>query len=401
MNLSRRTFLSGGCALCSAGLLACTPTDGSRPATGGMGASTDLSARNAPGLRTGISAEPDDGLRAMMDRAEARLRASRFLVREAKANAYVRGVVSDLAGDYAGDIRTYLVRVPIFNANQAPNGMMQVYSGLLLRCTNEAQMAAVLGHELGHYLRAHSRVASENARQLTDFQQMLAFLFAGVGMPQLNQTTDFFLVASFFAYGRDQEREADEIGVRLLAERGLSPIEASRNWENVIAEGEATGIKGYRDALRSTHPDQPERAATLRQRASELPAGKARAEEYREGISALREMMFDDQIRTGAHAVTVLIADRWLKEDSTDGLPLYAKGEALRLRAGDGDEAKAAEALSAAVADPRAPTVAWRSLALVQLKLDRRGEANQAFREYLRLSPNAPDRDFVQRALRG
>lgn len=399
MNLSRRTFLSGGCVLCSAGLLACTPTDGSGPVTGGMGAATDLSARNAPGMRTGGSAEIDDGLRATMDKAEARLRASRFLVREAKANAYVRGVVRSLAGGYADDIRTYIVRAPIFNATQAPNGMMQVYSGLLLRCTNEAQMAAVLGHELGHYLRAHSRIANENARQITDFQQMLAFLFAGLGMPQLNQTTDFFLVASFFAYGRDQEREADEIGIRLLAEHGLSPIEAARNWENVIAEDEATGVKGYRDALRSTHPDQPERAATLRRRASELPAGKTRSDDYREGVSALREMMFEDQIRTGMHAVTILIADRWLNEDSTDGLPLYAKGEALRLRAGDGDDAKSAEILAAAVADRRAPSVAWRSLGMIQRKLGRESETRESFREYLRLTPNAPDREFIRRSL--
>lgn len=38
----------------------------------------------------------------------------------------------------------------------APNGMMSVYTGLLLRTQNEAQLAAVLGHEIGHYLARHS-----------------------------------------------------------------------------------------------------------------------------------------------------------------------------------------------------------------------------------------------------
>ena len=49
-----------------------------------------------------------------------------------------------------------LVRTPYFNASMAPNGMMQVWSGLLLRVDNEAQLAAVLGHEIGHYLARHS-----------------------------------------------------------------------------------------------------------------------------------------------------------------------------------------------------------------------------------------------------
>lgn len=399
MKLSRRTFLAGGCALCSAGLFACTPTDGSGPVTGGMGAATDLSARNAPGLRTGASAEIDDGLRASMDRAESQLRASRFLVRDAKANAYLRRVVRDLAGDYTDDIRPYIVRVPIFNASQAPNGMMQVYSGMLVRCTNEAQMAAVLGHEIGHYIRAHSRQRSQDMRNAADLSQMFGFLFAGLGVPQLSNTTEFILTASFFAYGRDQERESDEIGIRLLAEHGLATIEAARNWENLMAEDEAVGASRFRDVIRASHPDQAERAATLRRRAGELPAGKPRADDYREGMSALREMMFDDQIRTGMHAATILIADRWLGDDSSDGLPLYAKGEALRLRAGDGDDAKSAEVLAAAVADRRAPSVAWRSLGMVQRKLGRESETRESFREYLRLTPNAPDREFIRRSL--
>ena len=46
--------------------------------------------------------------------------------------------------------------MPQFNAMMAPNGMMLVWSGLLLRVENEAQLAAILGHELGHYLERHS-----------------------------------------------------------------------------------------------------------------------------------------------------------------------------------------------------------------------------------------------------
>ena len=53
-------------------------------------------------------------------------------------------------------IRVYAMRQPDFNASMAPNGMMIVHTGLLAHMRNEAQLAAVLGHESGHYLRRHS-----------------------------------------------------------------------------------------------------------------------------------------------------------------------------------------------------------------------------------------------------
>lgn len=399
MTLGRRGFLAGGCALCAAKLMACTPTSPEgRPLTG-IDGNANLSPRLAPGGRTGATDSMDDGLRATMDRMERQLRGSRFLVRDAKANAYVRAIVREMAGEFADDIRPYIVRVPDFNASQAPNGMMQIWTGLMVRCKNESQMAAVLGHEIAHYTRAHSQERTNQGRQAADVGQFLAFLFAGMGLPQLNDLSNFILTASFFGYSREHEREADEIGIRMLADRGLAPIEASRNWENITVEMAARNIPRDHNIMFATHPADWERAASLRHRAAELPKGRPRFEEYREGLANLREMLFEDQIRTGAHAATVLIADRWLEDDAKDGLALYAKGEALRLRASDDDEKKAAETLASALDDPRAPTVAWRSLGLLRRKLGQESEARELLNDYLRRAPNAPDREIVRRSL--
>jgi predicted Zn-dependent protease len=340
----------------------------------------------------------DDGLRAMFDQHERRLRASRFLVRDARANEYVRRGARELAGEYADDIRVYIVRVPEFNANQASNGMMNVWTGLLLRCVNEAQMAAVIGHEIGHYIRAHGVERANQIRQATDISQFLTFIFAGLGVAQAGDLTNLILIASFFNYSRDQEREADEIGIRMLAERGLAPIEASRNWEHVTLEAEARGIPRGGSVITASHPHDAERQASLRARAAELPTGRPRAEAYRDGLSALRETLFEDQIRTGAHAATVLIADRWLANDAKDGLALYAKGEALRLRAKDDDEKKAAEALAGALDGAEAPAAAWRSLGLLRRKLGQESEARELLNDYLRRAPNAPDRELIRRS---
>jgi beta-barrel assembly-enhancing protease len=399
MNLARRGFLAGGCALCAAKLMACTPTnpDG-RPVTG-IDGNADLAPRVAPGSRTGASASLDDAIRAQTDRLERNVRGSRFLIRDAKANAYVRRIVADLAGDYAKDIRTYVMRVPEFNASQYPNGMMQVWTGLMVRCTNESQLAAVLGHEIAHYTRAHGLVGMTRQVQAVDISQFLAFIFAGAGMGQLNDISNFIMSASIMSYGRDQEREADEIGIRLLAEHGLAPIEAARNWEFVTEEMKARNIPRHFSLLESSHPGDTERAASLRHRAAELPKGESRSVEYREGLAALREMLFEDQIRTGAHVATIMIADRWLEGDPKDGLPLYAKGEALRLRSRDTDDKDAVAALAAAIEDPRAPAVAWRSLGLLRRKFGQESEARELFNDYLRRAPDAPDREIVRRSL--
>jgi beta-barrel assembly-enhancing protease len=402
MSLTRRMFLGGLCTCGAGGLLACTPTDPGRPRLdGGLGGQSDLSPRNQPGQRHGTDADPDAGMRETFDGMERRTQTSRYRVRGAKVNAYVGGIVQRMSGEFASDIRTYIIRVPHFNASQAPNGMMQVWTGLLVRCTNEAQMAAVLGHEIGHYTRAHGRERHAVWRRNADLGQALAMLLGAAGAPQAAELNNLLLTASGFGYNRENEREADEIGIRLLAEHGLSPIEAARNWENIAAESEARGLSRNQSLLFSTHPSDDERMANLRRRADELPAGERNAERYRDGISEIREYIFEEQIRTGIHASTIVIADRWLAEFAGDGLALYAKGEALRLRATAGDEEAAATALDAAIRDAHAPANAWRGYGLLRRKLGQEAEARELLNEYLRRAPNAPDRDLVRRSLAG
>ncbi|MCM2356224.1 MAG: M48 family metalloprotease, partial [Arenimonas sp.] len=89
----------------------------------------------------------EDELRYAMDRAERDLREHPMRVRDDALEAYVRGVACRVAGDYCGELRVYVIEQPWFNASMAPNGMMVVWTGALLRCRDEAELAVVLGHE--------------------------------------------------------------------------------------------------------------------------------------------------------------------------------------------------------------------------------------------------------------
>ncbi len=102
------------------------------------------------------AASDEGGLWALMDREERNLRRSPFVVPDARLKAYLQAVACRLGGQHCPDIRVHLVRTPVFNASMAPNGMLQLWTGLLLRVENEAQLAAIVGHEIGHYLQRHS-----------------------------------------------------------------------------------------------------------------------------------------------------------------------------------------------------------------------------------------------------
>ena len=109
---------------------------------------TDLEAR------VGANYEPVDAdereIWQSLARLEAGIRTSPQRVIAPELDAYTRGVVERLIGRPAPELRTYVMRDASFNASMFPSGMMIVNTGLLARIRNEAQFAAVLGHEAGH-----------------------------------------------------------------------------------------------------------------------------------------------------------------------------------------------------------------------------------------------------------
>ena len=76
---------------------------------------------------------------------------SPYTIKDKELNDYVKKVFCKLQPDYCQKIRIYITRIPAFNATMAGNGLMEIWSGALLHLENEAQLAAVIGHEFGHY----------------------------------------------------------------------------------------------------------------------------------------------------------------------------------------------------------------------------------------------------------
>jgi predicted Zn-dependent protease len=388
VSLSRRRF---GCALCAGALAALAR----RSLAQGPGRDFVV-----PGYRPATESD-EKGLWSLMDRAERDLKVSPFVVREPEVNAYVRDILCRLAKDYCPDVRVYVVRTPQFNASMAPNGMMEVWTGLLLRCNDEAQVAAIIGHELGHYLRRHTVERWRDARNKADFGVFLSMGLAVAGLGAVGSLANLALIASGFAFSRDQEREADEIGLDLMTKAGYTPVAAAEVWEQLIAEYKAGTAERSRQLLFATHPEPEERLVTLREAAAKLDGktGERAHDRHLAELAAIRARMIGDELALRQYGRSELVFDRLLAQSPDDGALWHAKGEVYRLRGGEGDGERALEAYGKALQTPAAPPETYRSILLVELKAGARDRARAAFDEYLKRKPGAADAEALRMLL--
>jgi predicted Zn-dependent protease len=334
----------------------------------------------------------EGGLWATMDREEARLRHSPFLMRDAGLRTYLQDLACRLSGPHCPDVRVYPLRTPLFNASMAPNGMLQIWSGLLLRVENEAQLAAVIGHEMGHYLKRHALERLRDARARSAF----ATFMSGLGV--IGLAGQMGALATMFAFSREQEREADAIGLTLMRDAGYDPREAAKIWDNLRAELAAAPNADAAKAnpMLATHPASAERSATLRQLAEGTTGGTLGAAEYAAALQGVRLQLVDDELKLGQYAQTLALMDRLVAHAPERSDLLYCRGEARRLRARDGDLDAALDDFGRAIALGQEPPAVHRSQGLIHRARSEPAEAAAAFRRYLELVPDAPDASLIR-----
>src|SRR6185503_15585854 len=178
----------------------------------------------------------EQGLWHDMARVEEEIADSNLLITDPKITGYLRDMIGTVGGPAAKDFRIYLMRIPDFNAMMFPTGFAVVFSGLLLRMRNEAQLAGVIAHESSHFLRKHQLRQWRDVRRKTDIFSFLAMGtgvaggVAGIYAGDLVQLAQFGTILSLLKYSRTLEAEADAMGVRLLAEAGYDPMAMSETW---------------------------------------------------------------------------------------------------------------------------------------------------------------------------
>lgn len=341
------------------------------------------------------------GLWMMADEDERKVRNSNLLIRDQALTDYVKGVLCRTVGEErCRNVRPYILRVPQFNASMAPNGMMVIWSGLLLRCRSEAELSAVLGHEYAHFERRHGLLGFQQARRATDVMAWTAVLGAVVAVPLL---TDLLAVGAYYRFNREQEREADVISVGYLSHTRYRPQVAAEIWVRVLDENDATRLNRNQRSRRydrtpffSTHPTSLERATYLRTLAGdEVPDRADNVDGYRAALGPWLGMFLDDQIRLNDFGGTEWLLNELARTGWTADL-LYARGELYRMRGNPPDLLSAAGYYRQAIALDANRAEAFRGLGLSLLRAQVPEEGRQALARYLTLKPDASDAPMIR-----
>jgi predicted Zn-dependent protease len=354
----------------------------------------------------------EQGLWHDLDRVEEEIADTNLLINDPKLTEYLQDIIGTVGGPAAKDFRIYLMRIPDFNAMMFPTGFAVVFSGLLLRMRNEAQLAGVIAHESGHFLRRHMIRSWRDQRRKTDLFSIAAMVAgiggagAGVYLGNYVQLAQLGTILSLFKYSREMEAEADAMGAKLIAQAGYDPMEMSTIWQQLIGEQQSSayyhGKHRDRGSIFDTHPSDDARMADLKADALELKVpGKLydnRRDRYLATIGSIRPTLLDDQVKLNDPGASEYLIQT-LAQDGWNGLLRFYEGEVWRLRNRPGDEQRAAQSYAAAVVYPDAPADAWRWHGISLLKQGRAGEAKAALAKYLAMKPDAVDAAWVRQMI--
>jgi predicted Zn-dependent protease len=363
-----------------------------------------------PGFRP--TDKDEQGLWKEMERAEEEIAGSNLLIQDPKLTGYLKNLIGTVGGPAARDFRIYLAHIPDFNAMMFPSGFAVVFTGLLLRMRNEAQLAGVIAHESGHFLRRHQIRSWRDQRRKTDIFAIGAMMAgvagagAGVYLGDYVQLAQLGTLLSLFQYSREMEAEADAMGARLIAEAGYAPVEMANIWEQLIGEEEASARyrrkRRRRGSLFDTHPSEGSRMVDLRADAAEVTLPGKSYDSYRDRylstIASIRPMLLDDQVKLNDPGASQYLIET-LARDGWNGLLRFYEGEVWRLRNRHGDDLRAAQSYAAAVVYSDAPADAFRWHGISLMKAGRGAEAKAAFAKYLTMKPDAPDAAWVRQMI--
>ncbi len=202
-----------------------------------------------------------------------------------------------------------LLNTPLVNAFALPGGYVYVTRGILALFNNEAEMASVVGHEIGHVTARHTAKRYNQA-------MMSGLLGAGLGIAlgssMVNDLISYGSQLYLLSYSRDQEYQSDELGVRYMTRAGYDPYAAADmlralEAEHALATLTAKGEQGQRPPeFFSTHPNTENRVARAEQKAVDTGVQKDARPRLRDAyLDAIDGMLYGDDPEQGLIRDTV------------------------------------------------------------------------------------------------
>jgi predicted Zn-dependent protease len=185
---------------------------------------------------------------------------------------------------------------PIVNAFAVPGGFLYVTRGILAHFNSEAELAAVLGHEIGHVTARHS--ASQMSQQQLAQVGLVAGMVLAPRLQDLAGLAQAGLGLMFLKFSRDDERQADELGLRYLTRAGYQPSEMPKVFAMLASVSQGEGGNRLPTWL-STHPDPEDRQQRIAQLIAALPDTVGRSVNRNDYLRRLGGLTFAQNPREG------------------------------------------------------------------------------------------------------
>ena len=333
-------------------------------------------------------------------------------------NKYVaevgKRIVSHIPGAEKMTFQFHTLRNPYLNAFAMATGAVYVHTGLVARLANEAQLAAVLGHEITHAVKQHPVFGYTNSKSKTAGYQLLslgtsiAFALAGGGSAGAyygNQFAQLGLTlmtsASMSGYSREMEEEADMGGLEWMVAAGYDPYENPKVFELFLKEyGDAGTLETF---FWGDHPRNETRLKYLnRELKKRYPGGNAPAayrgeEEFKARTTLLLREDARLSLEYGMFHTALAELDSFLLRRPGDPEAVYLKGVAYYSMSENPDTVRLSEeALSGVVELNPDFAKPHRMLAYKSEQDTLYNEAIAGYERYLELAPDAKDRLYIR-----
>jgi predicted Zn-dependent protease len=224
---------------------------------------------------------PEAEMVAMGIAAFDKIKAETPLSRDLQLNRYVQCVTTAITAELRNAAGQAAWEVLVFeddaaNAFALPGGKIGVYKGLLKVAANQDQLATVIGHEIAHVLADHSNERISTAYVTQTGIQQLVQIIGGDASPGQQRLLALLGVGAHVGielpFGRTQEREADVLGLELMAQAGFDPRQSLHLWQRMSQTDGARPPE-----FLSTHPSHETRMSDLNEHMPEAVALYERA----------------------------------------------------------------------------------------------------------------------------
>jgi predicted Zn-dependent protease len=350
-----------------------------------------------------MSSEDEQMLWRRAQEEQNAINGSGVLYPDAELENYLNLIVKKLQVNSTSPDISFQIKVvkdPNLNAFAFPNGVIYVHTGILARMDNEAQLAALLAHEMIHCTHRHTlrvlRSIKDRPAYFDAVRKTLAKMVMTRGLAQFLGITGS--MAAISGYTRELETEADRVGLDLMVKANYDPREALKLFEHLRQEIE---IEGFEEPyFFGTHPNVHQRIENVNNWLVAKYRGKGTGLKNTKTFQSRISRLILDNARLDLRQGRFYIAQRTVKKYLTtkpeDARAYYLLGEIFRQRDRQNDTSAALKNFEKAISLNPSFAEPHKAMGLIHYKDGEKRLAKKHFDACLLLSPDTADKAYIQ-----